>query len=286
MHVEHRCRIDDDAESRPNDGREPRLLRTLDGAEPCSKAGVLGQRPETREIREIADPRRPDPFADQGRQGRIGLVQPAARRDAVGDVDDPVREEPVEVREDGALHQRGVNLGHAVDVMTADGREMGHAQPAVAPLVHDRHTPWQIRIIGMLASHVVQKPLVDFVDDLEVARQDLREELDGPRLECFGHQRVVGVREGAARDVPGAGPLQPMHVDEQPHQFGDADRRMRVVQLDGDLVRQRIQVRVMDREAAQDVLERRADEEILLLEPKLAAHLGGVVRVQHFGEVL
>src|SRR5262249_19228273 len=133
---------------------------------------------------------------------------------------------------------------------------------------------------------VVKKPPVDLVDDLEVTRQNLPEELYGPCLECFGQQRVVRVRDRAARDVPGVVPAQTMDVDEQAHQLGDRDRRMRVVELNGDLVRQLVEVRMVRREAAENVLERRADEEILLLEPKLAAHLRRIVRVEDFGQVL
>ena len=43
--------------------------------------------------------------------------------------------------------------------------------------------------------------VVDQVDELEVARQDLLEKRDGPALERLGQHRVVRVRERAPRQI-------------------------------------------------------------------------------------
>ena len=61
---------------------------------------------------------------------------------------------------------------------------------------------------------------------------------------------------------------------------------MGVVELDRDLVGQQIERFVLLVEAREDVLQRGADEEILLLQPQLAPHVRRVVRVEHLGEVL
>ena len=61
---------------------------------------------------------------------------------------------------------------------------------------------------------------------------------------------------------------------------------MRVVQLDGDLVRQRLERVPVSAVAPQDVLERARDQEVLLPEPELAARVDAVVRVEDLGQVL
>ena len=76
-----------------------------------------------------------------------------------------------------------------------------------------------------------------------------------------------------------------MLIDQQAHQLGDADGGMRVVELDCDLVRQQIEAAVMLAVAAQDVLQRRAGEEVLLLKAKFPAGVGRVVRVQDAAQV-
>src|SRR5208337_120322 len=57
-------------------------------------------------------------------------------------------------------------------------------------------------------------------------------------------------------------------------------------ELDDDLARERLPVAVPEPEPADDVPQRAADQEILLLEPQLPASLGAVAGVQHLGEVL
>lgn len=45
-------------------------------------------------------------------------------------------------------------------------------------------------------------PPVDLVDDLQVARKQVLEEVDGPALQGFRQNGVVGVGTGTNRDVP------------------------------------------------------------------------------------
>ena len=61
---------------------------------------------------------------------------------------------------------------------------------------------------------------------------------DAPLLERLGQQRVIGVGKGARDEAPRLVPRHAVLVVEEPHQLDDGDRRMRVVELDGDLVRE------------------------------------------------
>ncbi len=108
----------------------------------------------------------------------------------------------------------------------------------------------------------------------------------GQRFQRLGQQRVIGIGKGLAGDRPGGGPVGGTFVDEQAHQFGDGDRRMRVVQLRGELLVQALARDTLDFQDAQHVLQRAAHEEELLLQAQLLALQVLVVRVQDLGEVL
>jgi hypothetical protein len=75
-----------------------------------------------------------------------------------------------------------------------------------------------------------------------------------------------------------------MLVDEQPHQFRDGDRRMRVVQLGGPVRIKLVEPLAAGEMQANHVLQRAGDEEVLLRQPQPFADLGLVVRIEHLGE--
>jgi hypothetical protein len=97
---------------------------------------------------------------------------------------------------------------------------------------------------------------------------------------------VAGVSKGAGGDGPGAVPVHLLFVDQQPHQFGDGDDGMGVIELDGDFLGELIPIPVPDAEPADDVPEGAGDEEVLLFESQFAALGRRVVRVEHLAEVL
>lgn len=49
----------------------------------------------------------------------------------------------------------------------------------------------------------LQVPPVDLIDDLQVTRQQVLEEVDGPALQGFRQDGVVGVGTGTNHNVPG-----------------------------------------------------------------------------------
>ena len=122
---------------------------------------------------------------------------------------------------------------------------------------------------------------VDEVDDLHVPRQQVLHQRDRPGLQRLGQQRVVRVVEDGRRDVPRELPRHLVHVDQEPHQLGDRDRRMRVVQLDRHVVGERRELAVLRLVPAQQVLQRRRREEVLLPQPQLVAGGRFVARVEH-----
>ena len=99
---------------------------------------------------------------------------------------------------------------------------------------------------------------------------------------------MVRVAGRAARDVPGPVPLHALLVHQHAHELGDDERGMRLVEVDERLFGERRPVggAVVLPEAAQDVGERAAREEVLLPEAQLLAGHRVVVRVEHLREVL
>ena len=119
-----------------------------------------------------------------------------------------------------------------------------------------------------------------------MARQHAAHHGHRPGLQRFGHQRVVGVGEHLAALRPGAVPRHFVLIDQQAHQLGHGDGRVGVVQVDGHLVGQLVEQLVVVQVAADDVLQRGADEEVFLAQPQLAALVAGIVRVEHARDVL
>jgi len=97
---------------------------------------------------------------------------------------------------------------------------------------------------------------------------------------------VVGEGNGALGDVPRLVPEHLLLVDEHPHQLGDGDRGVGVVEVDRGEVGQLPQVLARLAEPAKDVRDRAAHEEVLLLEPQLLALQRVVVGVEHLGDAL
>ena len=60
---------------------------------------------------------------------------------------------------------------------------------------------------------------------------------------------------------------------------------MRIVQLDCDLIRENGEIRMGFLEPAEDILNRRRDEEVLLFEPEFLAFEHIVVGIQNLGYV-
>ena len=77
----------------------------------------------------------------------------------------------MEIRQDVLLQQFAVKFGDAVDGMTADARQVRHAQVALARLIDDGQATQAFFVIIEAMAHFVQKAGVDLEYDLHMARQ-------------------------------------------------------------------------------------------------------------------
>ena len=199
---------------------------------------------------EVGDPAVADGLGDDAGERRVRQQQPAPRRDAVGLVAEALGEHLGQVLHRGRAQQRGVDRGHAVRAVRADDGEVGHADVLGRAFLDQAHARDAALVAGEAAPDVVEQAAVDLEDDLEVARQQHLEPRERPFLERLGQQRVVRVRERPLGEVPGLVPSEVRLVEQDPHQLGDGHGRVRVVELDGDLLGKRAPVGVAAAEAA------------------------------------
>ena len=261
------------------------LARLTSGKAPL-EGGVVGEGVDVGEAVDIVEDTRPDRLDEQVGEAGIRLHQPAPHRDAVGLVVDAVGEELVEVAEHRFLHQLGVERRDAVHLVRADEGELAHANAPAVMLVDERQRGEEPGIGIQHLARLLQEAGVDLVDDLHVARQEPLHQPHRPAFERLGKEGVVGVADGAAGDRPGGVPRDAVEVDENAHQLGDRDRGMGIVELDRHLVGKVLDRAELLEVAADEVLERGGDEEILLAEAQLLAGRGRIRRIEDAGDGL
>ena len=153
-------------------------------------------------LREVGDPAVADRLGEQLRQVRVGEQQPAPGRHAVGLVVEPLGEHRREVGDGLRPEQFRVDGRHAVRAVRPDDRQVRHPDLAGRRLLDQAHPGDPRLVAGMRRPDGVQEAPVDLVDDLQVPGQEGLEQLDRPLLQGLGQERVVGVRQGADREVP------------------------------------------------------------------------------------
>jgi hypothetical protein len=96
---------------------------------------------------------------------------------------------------------------------------------------------------------------------------------------------MIGVSQRALGEIPGLVPTELRFVEQDVHQFGNRERGVSVVELNGGVIRQAGPVIALrDTEAIDDILQRATDHEVLLEEAQSPAGLGGVVGIEHPSE--
>ncbi len=193
LHVEQGIRADGDArEVRDVVGQAPLVGRLYRG-EGALELWFAGQRLETLQVIQAHAPFGADASVDQARQIRIGQCQPAARRDAVGAIDQARGEQAIEVGEDGFAQQLRMQLRHTVDLVAGQHRQIGHAHASAVALVDQRDPLQEFDVAAVVAPDLVQEQFIDIENDLHVARQHALQHGHRPGLQSLRHQGVVGV---------------------------------------------------------------------------------------------
>ena len=282
LNVEDGIRIDLDAFALGHPGREVDLVGVLDLIDAVVDRvvhgiGVVG------EHREVLDPGvGPGDLGQQGCQTRVALVEPATRRDAVGLVVEPLRPDRVPLLEGLALDDLGVQGCDAVDRV---GGVTGDPRHSHLIARDGSHVLDGLAVEAALA-HVLTEATIDLADDLGDAREDAIEDLHLPPLQGFSQHGVVGVSEGVGDDLPGLVPAHAVLIEQDAHELGDGQHRMGVVELDRVVLGEVGEVLAVVLDViVNDLLQGGRAEEVLLTDPQHLALEGGVVGVQHTGDV-
>ena len=249
---------------------------------PASSASGASRRSSARSVTQ------PSPMASVIARGerRVREQQPAPRRHAVGLVVEALGEQLGQVPDRRRAQQLRMDRRDAVRAVRADDREVRHPDLPLGALLDEAHALDASLVAREARPDVVEEAAVDLEDDLEVARQQHREPVERPLLERLGQQRVVGVGERPARQVPGLVPARCASSSRMRISSGHRHRGMRVVQLDRDLVGQRAPVGVAAPEAADEVGQRAGDQEVLLHEAQPLPLRRRIVRIEHAGQRL
>ena len=219
-----------------------------------------------------------DALFDELTEFRIANAQPSPRRDSVRLVLEPFREYLIPLFQHVVLQNLRMDLRNAVDMARTVHGKIGHVDYLVL-------RDCQSAAVEPALHQFSAKPCVDLVYDIENLRKNFLEQIHVPFLQSLSHDGVVRVIERFLGDYKRLLESQPLFL-EKPDQFRNADRRMRVVQLDRHVIRELFDRPVLPLIPEQDVLQGSAGEEILLFQSELLAGRRGIVRIQNAGNVL
>ena len=158
-----------------------------------AELGSSCKRLQVAELLQIGNPTVADRFRDQLGKRRVGLQQPAPRRDAVGLVVELCRPQFGEVAQHLLLEEPGVQLGHTVDRARAHIGQVRHADMLLVALLDNAHPLHPVDVERIPGSDLPHEAGVDLEDDLQVPGQQPAQHVDRPFFQGLGQDGVVGV---------------------------------------------------------------------------------------------
>ena len=226
---------------------------------------------------------RSDALVQKRGEKRVGITQPAAVRNSVGHVAETLGIHGVKVLELRTGQDLGVQFGNAVDRVGADHAQVCHMHLTVAD---QTHLGDPVPVSGESFPCVLAEALVDLLDDRMDSRQLQAEQILVPGFKRLGHDRVVGVGADRNDRLPRLFPRIKIFVHKDPHQLGDTQRRVGIVDVDCHLIRQVVK-RAVDRHMVSDNALAGSRHHKILLGKAQQLALGMVIRrIQHLGNDL
>ncbi|MNC08005.1 hypothetical protein D3C75_555760 [compost metagenome] len=125
---------------------------------------------------------------------------------------------------------------YSVDTVARYNRQMGHADLII---MNDRHLVYPLLVPGVLAHQLTAEPGIDLLDNEENTRQQLSHHPHRPFFQRFAKNGMVGVRDHPRRHAPGLLPAYAVHIHQYPHQLGNNQCRVRIIDMQCNLVRKR-----------------------------------------------
>ena len=124
---------------------------------------------------------------------------------------------------------------------------------------------------------------VYLTDYIEYARDYAADEVDIPFFESLCHDRMIGVCKGIRNDMPALCPAVAAVIEEYPHELGDSECGVGIVDMDSDLLVEIIESAVYRHMSVYDIAYRRCAHEILLTQTERFALEVVVVGIEHLG---
>ena len=97
---------------------------------------------------------------------------------------------------------------------------------------------------------------------------------------------MVSISKGVGRNVLCFFPAQVVHIQQQPHQFSHANRRMGVIELEGKFFMEGFNGIASAEVDFNGVLQRTGDKEILLFQSQFLSISFIVIGIEHLGDIL
>ena len=141
-------------------------------------------------------------------------------------------------------------------------------------------------VVRIALPHIFEMTAVDFFDNHVDARQKFLEHIHRPGFECLRHDGVVCIGDGVLRNSPSFAPLQTIFINENTHKFGHRYSRMRIVDMNSNLLAQVANLHARLDVVAHNALHAGRGHEVFLNQAHLAALPGAVIRIEITGNTL
>ena len=261
LRVDDRIGIDLDRAARAHPFRKRALVRGFHLAIGLAERLVLRIRLELGNLAPILHEAFADSIVDQMAQGRIGHAQPTTLRNTVGDAEEALGVDNIEITEQRRTQNLPMQLGHAIDMPAQQHAKIGHAHLTT---LDDGRAVHEVGIARELLPNTVAEPCVDGLENAVNARQQSLHGCGRPFLKRLGHDSMVGVVEGALNDVDRLFPREVLFVDKNANELGDSKRRMRIVDLYCKFIRYCMQISVVALMRVDERLHGSRDQEVEL----------------------
>src|SRR5215475_13071243 len=97
---------------------------------------------------------------------------------------------------------------NSIRAMGAHDSKIGHADSALWVFLDQADSLGTSLISGEAQSNFVEQSSIDFVNNLQLPRQEHFEPRNRPLFECLGEQGMVGIGQSLSRQVPGLIPSE------------------------------------------------------------------------------
>ena len=146
--------------------------------------------------------------------------------------------------------------------MRADNAQICHADNAVREYGHALN---ELVLPRIAIPQIVAESAVNFLDNHMNAGQAAGNQIFLPCFERLRHHGMVGVCKRRSGYLPRIVPCEAVFVHQYAHHLGDCERGMRIVDMNRRLLGELVERPVAMFVVVDNILQRRRNEEILLL---------------------